>query len=458
MNNRTNTLYHSIEVGLIGLSVLLTFFVIAFPSIGLHYTDAQLWIYVAILICNYLGNKRFNLYQVWVVAYVFMVWAEMRILVCDDPHLYIYLKPFVRFSLANACVMIGYHNNHKQLIKNSTMWVEKEQMRYFIVIILILEAFYVYSTISIVRSVLSGYRGAGSATGTGSLVGSLTNALGLILPGIVAYYYKYVKKKNIFVALIVASPVLILLFLRATRYKFLFSVLPILVIYDILNLKNHDYKKNILLIISAFAIIGASSFIKNNRNKSIDEWGNIQLFYYNESFLSNDPLTLKMASEMSPEGVVHMAHVADRYFESHQLHYGKETAFIFYFWIPRRIWPGKPTMLDHWLIREYENVAEGHSSASGFIGELRADFGWGCLLFMLLFGYFLKRLDNYSSFIFRYKTNSFNMILVACLFPWVFFFVRSPITSTMSLLWELIIYYFMCRLFATKNQVVSTHE
>lgn len=452
MSNKTNTLYHSLELGLIALSVILTFLLCAFPTIGVQYINAQLLVYLAILVDNYLGEKRFNLYQVWIVAYVFMVWAEMRFLVEEDPHLIFYLKPFVRFSLANACVMIGYHANRKRAIKNNTMWVEKESTKYFLAIILLLEAFYVYSSISIVQSVLSGHRGSGSSMGTGSLGGSLTNALGLILPGIIAYYYKYIKKKNVLVALVVASPVLIMLFLRATRYKFLFSVLPILVIFDILNLKNLDIKKNLLLLLSVFVIIGSSSFIKNNRYSSVDEWGNFQIFDFDAPHTSDEPFTLKIANEMSPEGVVHMADIADRYFESHHLHYGKETAFILYFWVPRKIWPNKPTMLDHWLIREYENVAEGHSSASGFIGELRADFGWACLLFMILLGYFLKRLDNYSSFVFRDETNSFNMILVACLFPWVFFFVRSPITSTMSLLWELIIYYFMCKLFADKRQ------
>lgn len=458
MNNSTNTLYHSLELGLIALSVILTFLVWVFPSIGLHYTNAQLWIYVAILLFNYLGEKRFNLYQVWIAAYIFMVWAEMRILVGTDPQLFVYLKPFIRFSLANACVMIGYHSNHKITLKKNTLWVEKEKMKYFIFIILLLEAYYVYSTMSVVQSVLSGSRGSGSSAGTGSLGASLTNALGLILPGFVAYYYKYIRKKNFLYALLVASPVLIMLFLRSTRYKFLFSVLPILVIYDILNLKNHDLKKNLLLILSVLLIMGSSSFIRDNRSKTFDEWGNFQLFNYDNSSASNDPFTLKIASEMSPEGVVRMAEVADEYFESHHLHYGKETAFILYFWVPRKIWPSKPTMLDNWLIREYENVAEGYSSASGFIGELRADFGWGCLLFMLLFGCFLKRLDNYCDFVFRSGFHSFDMILVACLFPWVFFFVRSPITSTMSLLWELVLYFIMRKLFANKNQIVSNYE
>lgn len=458
MNNSTNTLYHSLELGLIALSVIFTFLVFAFPSIGLLYTNAQLWIYVAILVVNYLDDKRFNLYQVWIAAYIFMVWAEMRILIDMDPQLFVYLKPFVRFNLANACVMIGYHSNHKKTLKNNTLWVEKEGTKYFIIIILLLEAYYVYSTMSIVQSVMSGSRGSGSATGTGSLGGSLTNALGLILPGFVAYYYKYIRKKNVLFALLVASPVLIMLFLRSTRYKFLFSVLPILVIYDILNLKNHDLKKNLLLILSVLLIMGSSSFIRDNRSKSFDEWGNFQLFNYDNSSVSNDPFTLKIASEMSPEGVVRMAEIADEYFESNHLHYGRETAFILYFWVPRKIWPSKPTMLDNWLIREYENVAEGYSSASGFIGELRADFGWGCLLFMLLFGCFLKRLDNYCDFVFRSGSHSFDMILVACLFPWVFFFVRSPITSTMSLLWELVLYFIMRKLFANKNQIVSNYE
>ncbi len=41
-------------------------------------------------------------------------------------------------------------------------------------------------------------------------------------------------------------------------------------------------------------------------------------------------------------------------------------------------------------------------------------------------------------------------MLASLLYPWVFFFVRSPVTSTISLLWELVLFYGLYILFSNK--------
>ena len=173
--------------------------------------------------------------------------------------------------------------------------------------------------------------------------------------------------------------------------------------------------------------------------------------FFSDNYVESERLIVRLASNMSPEGVVRMARLADRYFADHSLHYGRETGFVLYFWVRRRFFPEKPTMLDYWLIREYNPlVSEKYTTASGFLGELRADFGWFSLLFVFLFGMLMRRLDDFSSAVFSAGNSSFDMVLASLLYPWVFFFVRSPVTSTISLLWELVLFYGLYILFSNK--------
>ena len=193
-----------------------------------------------------------------------------------------------------------------------------------------------------------------------------------------------------------------------------------------------------------------STFVKNNRTLGLAQANESIFSAENES--SSERLPVRLASHMSPEGVVRMARMADRYFSDHSLRWGQETGFLLYFWFPRSLWRDKPTQLDYWLIREYiPTLPDTYSSASGFIGELRADFGWGCLLFVFLFGLPLKRVDDFCVSVFSEGNASFDMVLASILYPWIFFFVRSPVTSTMSLLWEILIYYALYILFQRRT-------
>ena len=158
------------------------------------------------------------------------------------------------------------------------------------------------------------------------------------------------------------------------------------------------------------------------------------------------------AYNMSPEGIIYMAKKADEYFANNPLLYGRETAFLLYFWVPRSIWPDKPTQLGSWLIRKTENVSDEHSTSSGFMGELRADFGWFSLIFALFIGLLLNLCDQ---FIYSFKNNENNIdyIIAAVLYCYFFFFVRSPITASMVLIGEFITFYIIKRVFFEKQEI-----
>ena len=411
--------------------------------------DIQLVLYLTILILNYIRINTFNLYQIWIVGYIFIVWAEMRITSSWSLGTR-YTIPYVRYTLANCSVLLGYHTYQykNSLVQNKVRIIPKTNW-VFAFVLIVLYVLYIFQSASSAVANFQYGRHLSSAKGGTTLTSVLISALGTILPAIIAYHVKNVKKKKAIVSFIYSLPIFVIVLLQSTRYKFLFSVLPYLIIIDVFNLGKIDRKKNVFLLISIFFLVGISSFIKTNRNVAFIEIENPSLFKPENTKVS-DPFTLKLAKNMSSEGVVRMAYIADEYFSEHHLHWGKEMSFIFYFWVPRAIWPNKPTQLDYWLIREYSSgtVSDAFSSASGFIGEARADFGWGCLFFTFLLGMLFKRIDSYKEIIWTLYRHSFNTILIAILLPWVFFFVRSPLTSTMSLFWELIVYYLFVRLFS----------
>lgn len=411
--------------------------------------DVQLLLYLFILLLNYQRNKSFNIYQIWLVGYIFIIWSEMCITSYKEVG-DIYLIPYVRFTLANFFVLMGYHiYNKKPSINVHT--ISKTNWLFPFMIIVLYVLYVTQSASSAIANFQTG-RHLNSAKGSSTLIGSLLSALGTILPALIAFYVKYVKNRKSWISFIYSLPIFVIVFFQATRYKFLFSVIPYLVITDVLSLEKTSKRSIIILLIISFLVLSISSFLKENRNYGFVELEAPSIFQNNDS--EQDGFFVKLAGKMSPEGVLKMAYIADDYFSSHSLHWGRETSFILYFWVPRSIWPEKPTQLDYWLIRDYssETVADSFSSASGFIGESRADFGWGCLLFSFFIGMLLKRIDGFKRRILSYHKGSFNIVFVSILIPWAFFFVRSPITATMSLVWELLLYFVFVLLFSTSSK------
>jgi hypothetical protein len=111
---------------------------------------------------------------------------------------------------------------------------------------------------------------------------------------------------------------------------------------------------------------------------------------------------------------------------------GRSTAAIAVFWIPRALWPDKPTLMGYWLPRAFGGAtgfSEGFSAAPGFTGTTFVDFGlWGSvvawLIGGLLFGFLERRVASYCTLEHDART-----IMVAPLFGAAFFAVRSIDTA-----------------------------
>jgi len=274
---------------------------------------------------------------------------------------------------------------------------------------------------------------------------SILNAVGLVLPAIICYYYIVLKKTKILTPLMIASPIFVILFLGGTRFPLLFSVLAFIVVGQASLFGKMTFKKYVYISIVLAGLLMSSIVMKHFRAAAAEKGS----FGFVELTGKNIDIPTITSSYMSPEGVVDMTSLLLKHFESYDFQYGKSSSFIIYFWVPREIWPDKPTMLGHWFIRQYRSgFSEGHSASFGFTGDLFVDFGYFSLVVIFFIGRLLRYGETFKNM--ALKNKGYIMILGAMLFPYVFFFVRSPLTSTMNFLGVLFVYFMIKRLIFIK--------
>jgi hypothetical protein len=112
-----------------------------------------------------------------------------------------------------------------------------------------------------------------------------------------------------------------------------------------------------------------------------------------------------------------------------------ELAFVLYWWVPRAIWPSKPTMDGYWIAHEVMaegDVGPGHSVAGGFALPVLLDFGPDPgVAFCLLVGAALWGLERFTA---MHRNPADPASVFAALLPFgVFFSMRSPQTSAILL-------------------------
>src|SRR5262245_57524125 len=112
-----------------------------------------------------------------------------------------------------------------------------------------------------------------------------------------------------------------------------------------------------------------------------------------------------------------------------------EHAFLLYWWIPRALWPSKPTMDGYWLAREIMadgDVGSGHSVAGGFALPPLLDFGPRLgVLVCFVYGLGLWGLERFTA---SHRAPADTASVVSALLPFaIFFAMRSPQTSAIFL-------------------------
>ena len=424
-----------------------------YPELTYSIVKCEFVLYAAIVIIDIIKSRQFNLFHTWISAFVFIILSDMILCTASDPT-NTYTIPSLFYLLGNNIVLFGYLFTTANDSRKPHYYTVKHPKYLLLFIILSIVLFIYFNTDQVVQTLAFG-RILKDSTGSTTLLYTIVSALGSLLPAIIAYYFRYTAHRSVIYSLLCALPIFVIQFILATRFKILFQVLPFMIIIGMIRINWVTLRSMTTMIIAATLFGIASSYLVENRNM---ERGST---IYGESDYQeqhNDDVIYNMAQNMSPEGIMHMTAMANDYFKDHELSYGRECATMLYFWVPRSIWEEKPTQLDHWLIRKYENVSDAFSSASGFLGELRADFGWFALLFAFVIGIALKKSDVYIQRIISDNTPSFGIVFATILYPYFFFFVRSPLTASIHLIFTYLLYLIIRKLFMSRQDNTSQQE
>lgn len=425
------------------LNLFLILFTLASNNI-LAISEVNLVILSGMIVLDYFDKKSLSFFQTWLLGFIFIILSEAILIKSGNN-----ILEAVKFLLiANNLVILGYYIpvKFKRKKRNNVLYQTKIS-KWTPYILILLVGVYVLRALPsaiLTYSVGRDYAAEILFKDSNLILDSLFGALALVLPSIIVFYYKEIKKKkSILIPLLLSTPIFVLLFIGGTRFPLLFSFGGFLIVSQTNN--TGRITLNVKLISLLLLLIFISTLMGQFRSGGLANFE-----FKQEQSVTETRLSKRIASEMDPEGVVDMTALSITYFETNPHTYGKSIAFLTYFWVPRAIWPDKPTMIGHWLIRKYRSgFGEGHSASFGFTGELYADFGYFSLFFVFLLGMLLKWADLFRANQLS-QPMSYSKILVGMMFSYVFFFVRSPVTATINFIGILVVYYLIHRLIFKK--------
>lgn len=407
----------------------------------------------AFLIVDILSSRKINLLHVWIGAFQFIIISEIN----TSGYFIFYeniLTTVKYLMIANNMVILGYYSKSRKLEKANNTELEttsylKPMALLFMFALSVL--YFGYTLPFALKSYVFGRAFAVSESG-GGFVASVIGSLAYVLPATYAYYFMTREKPKLIWAIILSLPIWFLLFLIGTRFPLLFSVMGLVIVSLSLKKSKLTIKNYVFIGLSVVLLFLSTIIMKQlRRGFNVEAPTIVQLDESHKSFPQ------LIGGFGSNELVVDITSKLIEYYEhpnnSHQ--YGKASSFILYFWIPRAVWPDKPTMVGHWFIRKVEKVSEKHSAALGFTGELFVDFGYFSLFFVFIMGRLLKKSELFFD---RCKqSRSFDLVIGAMFYPMIFFFVRSPVTSLMSFIGIFVFYAILKKFFFIK-QVKSKQE
>jgi oligosaccharide repeat unit polymerase len=328
---------------------------------------------------------------------------------------------------AYLIMYLAFGNRLKSFSNQRQMIMYRTSAVTFMVIMLAYLFFLSYNLEGAYNAFLGGRKAAGRGFGgeLNFLFNAMSNAISMTLPAFLSYLLKYLSriKRYALYSFLISFPIFFVLFLLGTRLTLLFSVLGVLVVI-LAGRRIRPKTVIILLLIGILGLALADTMVKSRGTGLVRYTSGFEYFESGE-FLS----TL-----YTREGVTGATTMLVDYFENNQHLFGVQSAFAFIFWIPRSVWPSKPSMLGYWLIREVQSIRYGssHSISFGFAGDAYADFGFfGGVLFALFFGCVLAILELK---VVSSLSDSFAVLYAAVLYPFVFLSMRSLQTSLFSLI------------------------
>jgi hypothetical protein len=397
-------------------------------------------------------SKSIRLIDVWNVSFIFVIVSEALMKNAGDQE---FLIATQFLMTANNLVNIGYLSAFKKSRLDAGGLMSpppRRRMRYqSLTLFVLLSCIVGYALANYQAALLAASIGRSTAadilrtSSEARILDALWSAIGMVIPSILTYYVLVIKNGRLIYALALAAPILLIQMISGTRFVLLFSMIGIIVVYMSANDRRWSWRKLLTAICLMLGLLYSTVIMKEIRSGGSHFPAIVAGGVGDMTWLA-EPNLAKFAEEfLSPEGVIDMTALMFRYFDTHPHLYGLSTSYLLYFWVPRSIWEEKPTMLGHWLIREYRSgFSEGHSVSFGFIGDLYADFGLFSLIAIFMLGSGLFSLE-----LFRRKMNAnkgLGVVFGAMLYPYVFFFVRSPITSTINIFAIYLIYFVFRRL------------
>lgn len=392
-------------------------------------------------------NKKIKLIHVWCFAFVFIILSEVFLTIGEtlDANLLAALKFLI---IANNVILMGYFSNESitsEDTNNHYTYTPRKVGGIFLIILVLI--YFLFNLPSALIAFSSG-RQAGSE-GQDYVLSSIISSAGFVLPSVILFYFHYLKKTQLLVPLLFSLPIFAILFMGGTRFPLLFSFLGFFITYQNLNEGKISVKKLALMVSAGIILVSASFAMKEFRSNSGQD------AVYAEEKAAYKDIPTYTSQYFSNEGVIDMTGLMMQHFTFNNHLYGTSSSFVAYFWVPRFLWEDKPTMLGHWFIRLYRGgFSDGHSASFGFTGDLFADFGYGSLFFIFFLGRLIRRGEIFQAKALASK--NYKVILGAMLYPYVFFFVRSPITATITFLGILFFFYIFKRIiFAEQLEIKS---
>lgn len=409
--------------------------------------NIHFYLLVMLAFLEILAERSISLMSVWILGFIYVILSDI-LLNCYGPE-YSWAAKFM--LLSNDVVVLGYYLKKSTIKEPAKTIIEPDKpSKYFgFVYAIFYVIFLVYVIPQTIEAIAVGGRNVEHSE-TNIFASTLLGGY-KVMPLIIAAKYAWFNPKRKWIAILIALPFLFADFFAGTRFRFLFSILPFLVIAGYLNLRELKMRSIISIIITVAAIALLSSIMLATRMA-----GNSGETEAKEIDLSNHPygeyFSVKVCSEGSPEGTVPMMTMLKQYLETHDYTYGMSTSFIFYFWVPRSIWPDKPTMIGHWLPHMYmTGISEGHSASLGFTGEPYADFGYFSLLIYLFMGVLMRKGNNFIKEYDYGRIPCIQSLIAVLLIPYVFFAVRSPVTATCYTAMQILIVYLFYKLLFTSR-------
>jgi len=424
---------------MIFIIVLLIFFTTIFCGENIELTsNITLWFVIIILIYNVLKDRYISLISMFIFGFIYIYFKEF---LNDIPTLYgewgeknvndgYFVIMFSFLSLICGYFLKDYvrkFNRKKVIVKpnaNSDFRLNliKSKSSFFIINILLVLIIFIGNMVLIIDGLTKGRPNAFKY----GLLSNLSYALSIIaIINFNIYYKQFFARYNVIKVFIYTFPIFVLLLASGTRFLLLYGIIALISHY-FYNLTNPKIFKMLLFLI-VFGL--AFNFVLKSRND-----GFLNSSVTNNLISPKDEMSLnqKVVQYFTTEGMLRNAAMITDYTNNHDYTYGRSIGFLTYFWVPREIWHDKPTQLDHWLIRKYTNEYDdsGHSTASGFMGELYMDFGpYFILPILAVIGWFMSSL-NFKYYLNRENFTYISVILNGSVLAWIFFSVRSILTST----------------------------